>query len=53
MHGTPKGTQEATRGILRSLFPPWLPPAFAVMFAKPLPGISCQVRVQRLASQPG
>lgn len=43
MHATPAGTQEATVGILRSLFPPWLPPAFAVMFSRPMPGLSCQV----------
>lgn len=43
MHATPAGTQEATVGILRSLFPPWLPGAFAVMFSRPMPGLSCQV----------
>ena len=43
MHATPRGTQQATRGILRSLFPSWLPPAFAAMFSRPLPGLSCQV----------
>lgn len=43
----------ATRKILRTLFPSWLPPAFKVMFAKPFPvwsnklnawvtGITCQ-----------
>lgn len=44
MHATPAGTQETTVNILRSLFPPWLPPAFAVMFSRPMPGLSCQVR---------
>lgn len=43
MHASPRGTQEATRGILGSLFPPWLPGAFAVMFSRPMPGLSCQV----------
>jgi hypothetical protein len=33
-------TQEATRTILKSLFPSWLPPAFKVMFAKPFPMFS-------------
>lgn len=42
-HSSPRGTQEATVGILRSLFPGWLPPAFAVMFSKPMPGLSCQL----------
>ena len=52
-YADPRGTQEATRGILKTLFPGWLPPAFKVMFAKPLPifsnklnawvtGITCQ-----------
>ena len=36
----PRKTQLATRSILNSLFPSWLPPAFKVMFAKPLPGFS-------------
>eukprot|EP00887_Chlorella_sp_A99_P004934 scaffold4.g4934.t1 len=43
MHATPRGTQLATRAILKSLFPSWLPGAFAVMFARPLPGLSCQL----------
>ncbi|KAL4428507.1 hypothetical protein ABPG75_002596 [Micractinium tetrahymenae] len=43
MHASPAGTQEATVGILRSLFPPWLPGAFAVMFSRPMPGLSCQL----------
>lgn len=29
-YGTPRETQVATRNILRSLFPPWLPGAFKV-----------------------
>lgn len=41
--GSPKDTQQLTRQILLSLFPGWLPPAFKVMFAKPLPGLSCQL----------
>lgn len=43
MHASPRGTQEATRRILRSLFPPWLPPAFALLFSRPMPELSCQV----------
>jgi len=41
--GTPKDTQEKTRQILKSLFPSWLPGAFKVMFAKPLPDLSCRL----------
>lgn len=40
---TPKGTQEATRRILKSLFPSWLPSAFAAMFSKPMPELSCRL----------
>lgn len=36
-------TQEATRLILKSLFPAWLLPAFKVMFSKPFPEFSCQL----------
>lgn len=43
MHATPQGTQETTVAILRSLFPAWLPGAFSVMFARPLPTLSCQL----------
>ncbi|PSC69941.1 histone deacetylase [Micractinium conductrix] len=43
MHGSAHGTQEATVGILRSLFPPWLPGAFSVMFSRPMPRLSCQL----------
>lgn len=41
--GSPRDTQRLTRQILLSLFPGWLPPAFKVMFAKPLPGLSCRL----------
>lgn len=41
--GSPAATQAATRGILRSLFPSWLPGAFKVMFAGPLPELSCRL----------
>lgn len=41
--GSPTDTQRLTRQILLSLFPGWLPPAFKVMFAKPLPGLSCKL----------
>lgn len=42
-YGTPKGTQEATRRILKSLFPSWLPSAFAAMFSRPMPELSCRL----------
>ena len=41
--GSPRDTQAATRSILASLFPSWLPGAFAVMFARPLTGISSKL----------
>lgn len=41
--GSPRQTQVLTRKILNSLFPSWLPPAFKVMFARPLPDISCRL----------
>jgi hypothetical protein len=41
--GSPRETQVLTRQILNSLFPSWLPPAFKVMFARPLPDISCRL----------
>lgn len=41
--GSPQDTQSLTRKILLSLFPGWLPPAFKVMFARPLPGVSCKL----------
>ena len=37
---SPRETQVATRRILQSLFPTWLPALFKIMFAKPLPGLS-------------
>lgn len=40
---TARDTQLATRGILNSLFPSWLPGAFKVMFSGPLPGFSCRL----------
>lgn len=36
----PKDTQEATQEILLTLFPKFIPPFFAVMFAKPFPAWS-------------
>ncbi|EIE22959.1 hypothetical protein COCSUDRAFT_15824 [Coccomyxa subellipsoidea C-169] len=39
----PRDTQVKTRQILLSLFPSWLPPAFKVMFSKPMPEVSCQL----------
>ncbi|KAG1677799.1 hypothetical protein FOA52_008563 [Chlamydomonas sp. UWO 241] len=40
---TPRGTQVATVGILRSLMPSWLPGLFAVLFARPLPIFSAKM----------
>ena len=37
------GTQLAAQNILRSLFPSWLPRAFAVIFSKPLPAFSARM----------
>jgi hypothetical protein len=34
--------QLSAQNILRSLFPSWLPGAFAVLFSKPLPGLSAR-----------
>lgn len=39
----PRQTQARTVSILNSLFPPWLPPAFKVLFAKPFPELSCKM----------
>lgn len=40
MYKDPKDTQEATQEILLTLFPKFIPPFFAVMFAKPFPAWS-------------
>ena len=40
---TARETQLATRAILNSLFPSWLPGAFKVMFSRPLPALSCRL----------
>lgn len=40
---TKAGAQKAAQNILRSLFPSWLPGAFAVMFSKPLPAFSARM----------
>jgi hypothetical protein len=40
---TKQGTQQAAQNILRSLFPSWLPGAFAVMFSKPFPRFSARM----------
>lgn len=34
--------QRSAQNILRSLFPSWLPGAFAVLFSRPLPGLSAR-----------
>ncbi|KAG2497918.1 hypothetical protein HYH03_004182 [Edaphochlamys debaryana] len=39
----PVDTQEATRAILKALFPSWLLPAFRMLFAKPMPDFSCRL----------
>lgn len=40
---TARETQLATRGILNSLFPSWLPGAFKVMFSRPFRDFSCRL----------
>lgn len=40
---TARETQLATRAILNSLFPSWLPRAFAALFSRPLPAFSCRL----------
>eukprot|EP00903_Cladosiphon_okamuranus_P013019 g12147.t1 len=46
-------TQEASRRVLKSLFPSWLPASFAVMFSKPFPAFSSRLNawVTLIASQ--
>lgn len=39
-YATPQETQIVTRRILKSLFPPWLPGAFKLMFSRPFPELS-------------
>lgn len=39
----PSETRARTRAILRSLFPAWLPSAFAVLFSGPLPAFSARL----------
>ncbi|MEW5303291.1 MAG: hypothetical protein WDW36_005997 [Sanguina aurantia] len=39
----PGATQAATRQILKSLFPSWLPAAFKVMFSQPFREFSCRL----------
>ena len=45
----PSETAARTRGILRSLFPPWLPAAFAVLFSRPLPYASARINAEATA----
>lgn len=45
----PAETAEKTRGILKSLFPSWLPGAFAVLFSKPLPYLSARINAEATA----
>ncbi|KAI8468248.1 MAG: hypothetical protein J3K34DRAFT_427967 [Monoraphidium minutum] len=47
---TARETQLATRGILNSLFPSWLPAAFSVMFSRPLPAFSCRLNALATAA---
>ncbi|CAN0196751.1 unnamed protein product [Ascophyllum nodosum] len=46
-------TQEASRRVLKSLFPFWLPASFAVMFSRPFPAFSARLNawVTLIASQ--
>ena len=45
----PSETTAKTRNILKSLFPSWLPGAFAVLFSKPLPYISARINAEATA----
>eukprot|EP00640_Fibrocapsa_japonica_P004983 CAMPEP_0113952842 /NCGR_PEP_ID=MMETSP1339-20121228/90648_1 /TAXON_ID=94617 /ORGANISM="Fibrocapsa japonica" /LENGTH=210 /DNA_ID=CAMNT_0000961511 /DNA_START=253 /DNA_END=885 /DNA_ORIENTATION=- /assembly_acc=CAM_ASM_000762 len=40
---TKRETQEAARDVLLSLFPTWLPPAFAALFSANIPALSCRM----------
>ncbi|CAM9285812.1 unnamed protein product [Choristocarpus tenellus] len=50
---TKRATQEASRRVLKSLFPSWLPGQFAVMFSQPFPEFSSKLNawVTLVASQ--
>ncbi|CAM9979219.1 unnamed protein product [Scytosiphon promiscuus] len=52
-HPSKRRTQEASRRVLKSLFPSWLPARFAVMFSKPFPAFSSRMNawVTLVASQ--
>ena len=45
----PRETAARTGGILRSLFPSWLPGAFAVLFSRPLPYVSARINAEATA----
>lgn len=38
--GDPQGLRMASQRVLASLFPKWLPPAFVVLFSKPVPAFA-------------
>lgn len=38
--GNPQGLRMASQRVLASLFPKWLPPAFVVLFSKPVPAFA-------------
>lgn len=45
----PSETAARTQNILRSLFPSWLPGAFALLFSKPFPYISARINAEATA----
>lgn len=45
----PASTAAATLTILRSLFPSWLPPAFAVLFSRPFPRFAARINAEATA----
>jgi len=46
----PPETRSATRAILRSLFPSWLPRAFAVLFSRRAPAFSARLNARATAA---
>jgi hypothetical protein len=46
----PAAARAATRAVLRSLFPSWLPGAFAALFAHPFPGFSARLNALATAA---
>lgn len=43
---TPEELQQASMRVLDSLFPSWLPPAFAAVFSRPMPGVAYWINAE-------